>query len=183
MLNTKQQSAFQGIECIIRVKDGNLAPRGKGTFTMGVMPDGKVALRATLPSANGVPEPFDLMSFEQLEMVKTRTGWYQGNKWIKPTMVVLGAAVGPAIILSLFMPVLPPSSSFSWAFDLIFQGAVVTTVSVGGTFPALVYAGSKLPRIARFVFVTHDGRYCVAEMPEAAFRFLQGVKAGMNQHI
>lgn len=180
MLNTKEQGAVQGIECIIRVKDGNLAPIGKGTFMMRVMPDGQVALSATLPSVSGVPQPFDLMSLQRLELVKTRTGWYQGNQWIRPTVAILGAVVGPVIISSIFFMSLPPSHSIDAGLEILLYMGIGTGMC---SIPALVYAGSKLPRIARFVAVTHDGQYCVAEMSEAAFRFLQGIRAAMNLHI
>ena len=183
MLNTKQQGTAQGAECIIRVKDGTLAPRGKGTLMIRVMPDGQVTLSATLPSVSGVPQPFDLMSLQRLELVKTRTGWYQGNQWIKPTVAILGAVVGPFIILPMLISSVPSSHSFDWFIEAIVEGLFIISVTGMFSIPALVYAGSKLPRIARFVAVTHDGRYCVAEMDEAAFRFLQGIRAAMNLHI
>ena len=41
----------------------------------------------------------------------------------------------------------------------------------------------RLNRIARFVATTDDGRHCVAEMPEAAFRFVQGIKAAENLYM
>ena len=180
MLNTKQQGTAQGAECIIRVKDGNLAPIGKGTLMIRVMPDGQVTLSATLPSVSGVPQPFDLMSLQRLELVKTRTGWYQGNQWIKPTVAILGSVVGPFIISSIFLLSVPPSRSIVDGLEILLYMGIGTGMF---SIPALVYAGSKLPRIARFVAVTHDGRYCVAEMDEAAFRFLQGIRAAMNLHI
>jgi hypothetical protein len=183
MLNTKQRETTQVTECIIRVRDGNLAPGGKGTFTMVEMPDGKVILSATLPSECGVPEPFDLMSLERLELVKTRPGWYQGNQWIQPTAALLGAFVGPAIILSILIPPAPPALSIGGAFGALAEMALYASMTAGCSVFALTYAGFKLPRIARFVAVTHDGRYCVAEMPEVAFRFLQGINTAMNLNI
>ena len=95
MLNTadttQHRPTVPAIECVIRVKGGNLASRGKGTLTIGTMSDGKIYLNATLPDASGVQEPFDLTSIERLEWVRTRSGIYQGEQWLK---VVIGTSVG-----------------------------------------------------------------------------------------
>lgn len=186
MLNTadttQRRPTVPAIECVIRVKGGNLASRGKGTLTIGTMSDGKIYLNATLPDASGVQEPFDLTSIERLEWVRTRSGIYQGEQWLK---VVVGTAVGligiptAAMVIGAAMGVgITPSTGW---FPSITEWILL--VIFGSVFGSCIYMGSQLNRIARFVAVTKDGRHCVAEMPEAALHFLQGIKAAENLYV
>ena len=166
MFNTTQHSTASAMECVVEVKDGDLAPKGKGNLTIGVRSDGKVALNATLPSETGCPTPFDFTTLERLELVSTRIGGYQSKQWIKPAAAT-AAAFGVPFALPLEL--LP---------SFLFYASVV-----GSPYIAGVYTGAKLTRMVRFVAVTYDGQHCVAEMPEAAFRFVQGIKAAENLHI
>ena len=185
MLSTAQ--TIQGgtpshIECPIRVKGGDLAPKGKGAFTVEMMSDGGVSLNVMLPSESGTPEPLDLMSLERVELVKTRSGLYMGKQWIIPTLATAAAFVAPPMIISTVAAnnVVPlfvetASETIITAYGWLAYGGMVGLPYVAG-----VYSGSKLNRMARVVVVMNDGRYCVVEMPEAAFRFVQGIQAAAN---
>lgn len=166
IFNTTQHSTAPTTECVIQVKGGDLAPKGKGNLTIGVRSDGKVSLKATLPSETGLPTPFDFTTLERLELVSTRSGGYQDKQWIKPAAAT-AAAFGVPFVLPLEL--LP---------SVLFYASVV-----GSPYIAGIYTGAKLTRMVRFVAVTCDGQHCVAEMPEAAFRFVQGIKAAENLYI
>ena len=174
MLNTTQHGVAPATEYKIRVKGGDLTPKGKGSLTIGVMSDGKVALNAALPGASGVPVPFDLTSLERLEEVSTRSGAYQGKQWIGPAVATAVAFGGVPFLVEPLISV---------GAGLTAGDVAAYTALVGSPYVAGVYTGAKLNRIVRFVAVTSDGRHCVAEMPEAAFRFVQGIKAAENLHI
>ena len=174
MFNTTQHSTAPITECVIRVKSGDLAPKGKGHLTIGVESDGKVSLNATLPSVTGVPTPFDFTSLERLELVSTRSGGYQGKQWMGPAAATAAAFVAVPLITT---PLISPGLSVTLGDRLIYAAFV------GSPYAAGIYAGSKLTRMVRFVAVTSDGKHCVAEMPEAAFRFIQGIKAADKLHI
>ena len=173
MFNTTQHRTAPTTECVIQVKGGDLAPKGKGNLTIGVHSDGKVTLNATLPGVTGVPTPFDLTSLERLELVSTRSGGYQGKQWIGPAVATTAAFVGVPLLTA---PLISPGFSVTLGDLLIYAGVV------GSPYAAGIYAGSKLTRMVRFVAVTHDGQHCVAEMPEGAFQFVQGIKAAENLH-
>ena len=179
MAYTTQHGTAPTIDCVIRVKDGNLAPKGKGTLTISMMRDGKVSSHVTLPSETGVSKPFDLSSLERFELVSTRSGIYKNKQWIKPAV---GAFTGFIVIpvFALGFGVVMPTS---WDWELPIISLWIFPAIAGGLFGSGIYAGSKLNRIARVVATTNEGRYCVAEMPEVAFYFIQGIKAAENSHV
>ena len=172
--HTTPYNTVATIECVIRVKAGNLAPKGKGTLTIGMIPDQNVTLSATLPNESGAPEPFDLLSLEQLELVSTGSGIYHGKQWIGPAAATATAFVGVPVLIDTIVPI-----EYVYAAN----PNIMYGILIGSPYVAGLYAGSTLNRIVRFVIVMNDGRHCVAEMPEAAFGFLQGVKATENLHI
>lgn len=189
--NAQQHGTPSVIEDIIRVKGGDLAPKGKGTLAISVMRDGKVSLNATLPSESGVPEPLDFTSLERLELVSTRRT-YKGKQWIIPIVTTFIASLG-APILSSALGQAPPI--IIWGYDTSIPFITIPYVKevievkevifrpflyaglTGVPYVSGLYAGSKLSRVVRFVAVASDGRHCVGEMPETAFYFVQGVRS------
>ena len=161
-----------GTECKIRVKSGDLAAQGKGTMTITHMPDGRFWVRVLLPSQTGALEPLDLTEVERVELVQTKTGWFDKGTWVKPVIATTAAVIGVPVVLD----VLPGSlEAASQGIMYLFVGTWFTAIYGSG-----VYTGSKLTRLARFVLTTQDGKHAVLEGPESAFRFMNGVYAAPN---
>ena len=70
-MNTTQPDTVSPIAYPIRMEGGDLAPKGKGTFTIDMMPDGKVSLSVTLFGKGGTPGQLDLIVLDRLELVST----------------------------------------------------------------------------------------------------------------
>lgn len=174
MLNTThttQNGDPSTIEYVIRVKSGNLAPKGKGTLTIGMMPDGKVNLSATLPNESGEQEPFDFTSLERLELVRTRKGFYQGKQWIGPAIATVAAVA------------IPPIVAYRLFFTSINLEVIFPLFALGCPYLAGFYAGSKLSQVARCVAIANDGRHCIVEMPEIAYYLLRGIEAAEDLDV
>ena len=174
----------QAVECKIRVKSGDLAAQGKGTMAVIPMPDGHFQVGLSLPDAAGVCSPVDLTSIERIELVKTKTGWFDQGEWIKPLVVTVGVAivvtgtiiVVPAIDVGIFM--------WAWWGIMELGPQILTgTAMTSAIYAAGVYTGTKLKRVARFVVTTQDGRHAVLEGPEPIFHFMSGVYAAPNLQL
>ena len=100
-----------GTECKIRVKSGDLAAQGKGTMTITHMPDGRFWVRVLLPSQTGALEPLDLTEVERVELVQTKTGWFDKGAWVKPVLVTTAALIGVPVVLDVALPVSEAASA------------------------------------------------------------------------
>jgi hypothetical protein len=165
-MNTNAEN--YGIESKISVKSGDLAAKGKGTVAITHTPDGRFWVRMSLPDEAGTPKPLDLTTIDRVELVETKTGWFEKGQWVKPVVATVGGVIGVPI---LFVELFPATTA-----GTLFWGAT----SLGTTYAAGVYTGSKLTRLARFVVTTHDDQHVVLKGPVSVFHFMNGVYAAPN---
>ena len=168
-----------GVESSIRVKSGDLASQGKGKMQILPMSEGRFRIDLSLPDAAGVCSPVDLTTIERVELVKTKTGWFEKGEWVKPLIVTVSTMVAsPFLMFAILLPVFIPRVVESIS-DAVTDYLVVI-VPLAAYYAAGVYTGTKLTRLARFVVTTQEGRHAVLEGPESVFRFLSGVYAAPN---
>ena len=165
-MNTNAEN--YGIESKISVKSGDLAAKGKGTVAITHTPDGRFWVRVSLPDETGALKPLDLTTIDRIELVDTKTGWFEKGQWVKPLVVTVGGVIGVPILSAQFVP-FTNVGILSWAI-----------ASQGAAYASGVYTGTKLTRLARFIVITQDDKHVILKGPESVFHFMNGVYAAPN---
>ena len=158
----------QGTEYKLSVESGDLAAKGKGTVAITHTPDGRFWVRVSLPDEAGTPKPLDLTTINRVELVETKTGWFENGQWVKPLVATVGGVIGVPIVVTHLLPLTTAGA------------AVWVATTLGASYASGVYTGTKLTRLARFVVTTQDDQHVVLKGPESVFRFMNGVYAAPN---